>query len=400
MTAARRRVRLQVAAIVAMATVALVFVAVGVPLGVETLDRYGPAGPVFLLIFPAIVLSLTFVGGFVAFRVGNPVGWLLELSGLASAIGIFGGTYVNYDHDLQAGFPFVVPIAWLSSWMFLPAIGMLLVYLPLLFPTGRFLGPRWRAFGMVGLLGLAGSVAAGLMPGPLSSAPWIANPLGVPGATDVLAGITTISNLATPVFFGGAVISVFVRYRRAGIVERHQLKWFGLVAGVAVVTFIISIPNNGPVSDAAWALGLAMLPLLPIAIGIAILRYRLWDIDRIISRTLGWGVVTAVLVTVFALVVVAFEDALAGITQGQTLAVAGSTLLAASLFQPLRRRVQAAVDRRFDRARYDAEHTIQGMGSRLRDGMDEPRVRAAILATATEAVRPASAAVWLRQRAR
>ncbi len=390
------RSRVQAVAIVAIAALALAFATIGVPLGVATLDRYGPAGPAFIVIFPAIVVSLTLVGTFVALRVGNPVGWLMELSGLAAAAGIFGGTYVNYDHDLHAGLPLVVPIAWLSSWTLLPAIAMLLLYVPLLFPTGRFLGPRWRAFGLVALAGLAGAVTPALMPGPLSSAAWIDNPLGILGAADLLGTASTLSNLATPVFFGGAVASVFVRYRRAGIVERKQLKWFGLVAGLMVAAFLVSIPNDGPVSDIAWGLGLALMPLLPIAIGIAILRYRLWDIDRLVSRTLGWGIVTAVLVIVFGVAVIAFEDALSGITQGRTLAVAASTLAAAASFQLLRARVQAAVDRRFDRAHYDANRAIDEFAGRLRGELDLDTLAAELGRVADTTVRPETASVWLR----
>ena len=384
------------AIISAIAAVALAFTAVGVPLGIATLDRYGPAGPLFIAIFPAIVLSLTLVGGFVAGRVGNPVGWLLELSGMAAAVGIFGGTYVNYDHDLAAGLPLVVPIAWLSSWTFLPAIGMLLVYVPLLFPTGRFLGPRWRVFGLVGLAGVTGTLAPAFTPGPLASTPWIQNPLGIEGATDVLALITLVSNLATPVFFGGAVVSVFLRYRRAGIVERQQLKWFGLVAGIAVVTFVISIPNDGPVSDLAWELGLAMLPLLPVAIGIAILRYRLWDIDRIVSRTVSWALTTGLIGGLFAGLIVALQALFAPVTNESSLAVAASTLAVAALFQPAHRRIQAAVDRRFDRSRYDAERTVGSFAAHLQDVTDLAEITDAARAAITEALEPTRAEVWIR----
>ena len=394
MTTTRSAARIML--VLPIAAVAIAFTAVGIPLGIATLDQYGPTGPVFIVIFPAIVLSLTLVGGFIAGRVGNPVGWLLELSGMAAAIGIFGGTYVNYDHDLAAGLPLVVPIAWLSSWTFLPAIGMLLVYVPLLFPTGRFLGPRWRVFGLIGLAGVMGAVAPALTPGPLSSTPWIQNPLGINGATDVLAIITLVSNLSTPLFFGGAVASVFVRYRQAGTVERQQLKWFGLVAGVAVVTFVISIPNNGPISDAAWALGLAMLPLLPIAIGIAILRYHLWDIDRIVSRTVGWALTTGLIGSLFAGLIVTLQAMLAPVTNESSLAFAASTLAAAALFQPARRRIQAAVDRRFNRSRYDAQATVDAFAEHLRDELDLVTLHGTLAASADEAVRPAGISVWLR----
>ena len=388
----------RIAIVGAIAAPAVAFTVVGVPMGVATLDQYGPTGILFIVIFPAIVLSLTLVGGFVAVRVGNPVGWLLELAGLAAAVGIFGGTYVNYDHAVGAKLPFVVPIAWLSSWTLLPGLGMLLVYVPLLFPTGRFLGPRWRRFGLAGLAGVAGTLATALVPGPLSSTPWIENPLGIAGATDVLNLITLLSNLSTPVFFGGAVVSVFQRYRHAAIVERQQLKWFGLVAGIAVVAFVVSIPNDGPVSDLAWMVGLATLPLLPIGIGIAILRYRLWDIDRIVSRTVGWALTSGLIGVLFAGLIVALQALLAPLTSESSLAIAASTLAVAALFQPVRRRIQGAVDRRFNRSRYDAERTVGSFAEHLRGVTDLAEISDSAMTVVVRALRPNGAAVWIRSR--
>ncbi len=388
----------RIAIVGAIAAPAVAFTVVGVPMGVATLDQYGPTGILFIVIFPAIVLSLTLVGGFVAVRVGNPVGWLLELAGLAAAVGIFGGTYVNYGHAVGAKLPFVVPIAWLSSWTLLPGLGMLLVYVPLLFPTGRFLGPRWRRFGLAGLAGVAGTLATALVPGPLSSTPWIENPLGIAGATDVLNLITLLSNLSTPVFFGGAVVSVFQRYRHAAIVERQQLKWFGLVAGIAVVAFVVSIPNDGPVSDLAWMVGLATLPLLPIGIGIAILRYRLWDIDRIVSRTVGWALTSGLIGVLFAGLIVALPALLAPLTSESSLAIAASTLAVAALFQPVRRRIQGAVDRRFNRSRYDAERTVGSFAEHLRGVTDLAEISDSAMTVVVRALRPNGAAVWIRSR--
>jgi hypothetical protein len=387
------------AALVSIAGVALMFTVVGVPLGIATLNDYGPTGVIFIVIFPGIVVSLTAVGGFVAWRVPtNPIGWLLETAGLGAAVGIFGGTYVNYDHAASAGLPLVVPLAWLSGFAILPALGILMIYIPLLFPTGRFLSRRWRRFGLLGIIGaVASALGEAFTPGPLSSTPWIDNPLGIPGATDALATITLLSNLVTPVFFLGAVGSVFVRYRRADQTERQQLKWFGLTAGSAVVALAVSIPNNGPMSDIAWEVGLAILPLLPVSIGLAILRYRLWDIDRIVSRTIGWAIVTGLLIALFAIAIVAADAMLAGVTQGQTLAVAGSTLLAAALFQPLRRRVQHVVDRRFDRARYDGERVVAAFGERLRNRADPSAVEREIEAAVRDALRPGAATVWIRR---
>ena len=301
----------------AMAAVACAFTAVGLPMGIGTLDQYGPSGLVFIVIFPAIVLSLTLVGAFVAYRVPtNPIGWLLEIAGTAAAVGIFGGTYVNFDHARSAGLPLTTLIAWLASWGLLPAIGLLAIYVPLLFPTGRFLSTRWRTFGLLGLVAAAASfIAPAFVPGPLEAAPWIDNPVGIVGAAGLLNTLSAVSNVPTPIFFAGAVISVFVRYRRAGTTERQQLKWFGLVALGEVVAFVLSIPNNGVVSDIGWMVGLALMPLIPVSIGLAILRYRLYDIDRIISRTIGWGLVTGAIVLTFAGAVFGLDTMLAGFTQ-------------------------------------------------------------------------------------
>ena len=135
---------------------------------------------------------------------------------------------------------------------------------------------------------------------------------------------------------------------------------------------------------------------MPIAIGVAILRYRLYDIDRLISRTVGWAIVTLVLLAVFGAGIVAIQAILVGVTQGETLAVAASTLAAFALFQPVRRRVQKAVDRRFDRARYDAARVVDGFSERLRDQLELATLGTEIVRVASETVRPASAAVWLR----
>ena len=151
--------------------------------------------------------------------------------------------------------------------------------------------------------------------------------------------------------------------------------------------------------DITWfdAVAIASLALPPIAVGIAVLRYHLYDIDRLIARTVSWALVTGTLVIVFAGVIVALQAILVGYTQGQTLAVAGSTLVAFALFQPLRRRVQAAVDRRFDRARYDAEHTLAAFSDRLRDEIDLASLSHDLDSTIRDAIAPRSIGIWLRE---
>jgi hypothetical protein len=189
-----------------------------------------------------------------------------------------------------------------------------------------------------------------------------------------------------------------IRWRRGTSTERAQVKWVvaaGLVLLVAeiinVATFRTTEPNTVTTILVSAATG-----LLPIAIGIAVLRYRLYAIDRIVSRGIAYGLVTAVLGVTFVGTILAVQWLLSPFTQEQTIAVAASTLVVFALFQPLRRRVQGAVDRRFDRARYDADLTVQSFAARLRDDLDLGTVRGEIVQTASAAVRPTTAAVWLR----
>jgi len=198
----------------------------------------------------------------------------------------------------------------------------------------------------------------------------------------------------------GAAISLVARYRHATGVERQQLRWLtaAIAFVVVAVTGGIAVANVLPEAGAsglAWVGAIVAFPCVPLAVGVAVLRYRLYEIDRIVSRTIGWAVVTGVLVFVFAAGVVLLQAVLAPFTNENTIAVAGSTLLAFALFQPLRRRVQASVDRRFDRTRYDGQRIVDAFGERLRSDVDLASLRASLASTADQAVRPASSTVWL-----
>ncbi len=206
-----------------------------------------------------------------------------------------------------------------------------------------------------------------------------------------MAAVTVVTALV------GAALSVVVRYRHAGRVERQQLKWLLAVASVAVVAFTAAwVVNDEAVSNVLYLIGFAAVPALPVAIGIAILRYHLYDIDRIISRTVSWAVITAVLVAVFVGGVLGLQAALAGVTQAPTLAVAASTLAAFALFQPIRGRVQRAVDRRFDRARYDAERTAASFPDRLRGEVAIDAIAADLQTTIDGSIKPSAQSLWLR----
>ena len=215
---------------------------------------------------------------------------------------------------------------------------------------------------------------------------------------DTFNAVSTL--IALPVFVG-AFAAVAVRFRRGTSVERQQIKWLLAVALVVAVAFPIAfiggvLSTNSLVANVAIYVGFVALIALPMAIGVAILRYRLYEIDRLVSRTIGWAVVTGVLAVVFVVLVVTLQAVLSPLTKENTLAVAASTLIAFALFQPLRRRVQRAVDRRFDRARYDGQRTADTFAERLRNEVDLPTIQASLATTANEAVRPAGSVVWLR----
>lgn len=223
----------------------------------------------------------------------------------------------------------------------------------------------------------------------------------LPPIGDELRTLVQVVVTALPILvLAIAVVSTIARYRRSAEIVRLQLRW--LMSSVAFVVIAVTAGITGfglvgeQVGGLVWIPAIVAYPTVPIAVGVAVTRYRLFEIDRIVSRTLGWAIVTGALVAVFATLVVGLQTVLVGVTQGQTLAVAASTLVAFALFQPVRRRVQSTVDRRFDRASYDARHTVDAFAEHLRTEVDLGRLRSALVATATDAVKPATASVWLR----
>ena len=193
-----------------------------------------------------------------------------------------------------------------------------------------------------------------------------------------------------------AIASTILKYRRGSSVVREQLKWFAAVALLTVAGFIVRATGVAPIADVGGLLGILGLVLLPIAIGIAILRYRLYDIDRIISRTVSYAVVTGILAVVFVGTILVSQTFLASFLNGSSVAVAASTLVVAALFQPLRRRVQSVVDRRFDRSRYDAERTVAAFAGRLRDEVELERLEADIRSVVSLTLAPTSVGLWMR----
>jgi hypothetical protein len=347
-------------------------------------------------------LAFATVGAVIlARRPGNRIGWLCWAIGFALTLSGWGSRQVwavLADQDRS------------SAWALLPQLGSmawlgtllgLLPFLVLLFPTGRLLSRRWRpvawALGLVVGLYLTARL---LTPGPID--PHLAgnpqNPLGVESAEGLLQLVQTLTGVAAPILILAVLASVVVRFRRARGEERQQLKWFT----AAVAAALVLTPGVAAVAEqVAPLLGeLVIFPvslsLIPIAIGIAVLKYRLYDIDRVINRTLVYSLLTVLLGAIYAAGVFGLGQLLNPVTGESALAVAASTLAVAALFRPARRRIQALVDRRFNRRRYDAAKTIAAFSTRLRDEVDLDTLATELLAIVDQTTEPTQVSLWLR----
>ena len=335
-------------------------------------------------------------------RPGNVVGVLMMLAALLLPITFLGfgiGGVLAVERgtgDAVAGM-----LGLIGSIGIYPTLIIAGPLIALVYPDGRLPDPRWRwpVAAVVAMLAI-GSATVLLRPG-LVNEELAENPFGLAGASGsepVWEIGLALAAATMPVSLLLALGSVIVRVRRAEGVELAQLKWF-VAAVIAFLVFMLLAFVDGSAGPSAFdVLAPWSLSLPPLAVGVAILRYRLYEIDRLISRTVSWGVVTGVLVAVFAGVVVALQAVFGVVTQGETLAVAASTLVVFALLQPIRRRVQTAVDRRFDRRRYDAQQTVDAFAEQVRNEVDLTRLRGALVATARDAVRPVEAHVWLRGR--
>jgi hypothetical protein len=350
----------------------------------------------------ALVVVDATVGAIMASRrPENPVGWLLCLSGVAVGTSSFASQYAIHALLARPGsLPAGEALAWIAAWQLPIMIGLQVSYL-LLFPTGRLPSRRWRwtAWLVVAFV-LAGVVLSAFSPGAyLGSLGPIRNPLGIEGLTGAYKALLYAG---APLLFGAAVLSLFVRLRRAEGLERQQLKWFAYAAamfalGIVLIVIPLAIDTPSWFVRAATAVFTAAGTTVPVAIGIAILRYRLYDIDRIINRTLVYGSLTALLAVVYLGGVISSQYAFRTLTgQGSQLAIVASTLAIAALFNPLRKRIQAFVDRRFYRSRYDARKTLESFSSKLRDETDLDALNDELVGVVGETMQPAHASLWLR----
>jgi hypothetical protein len=358
------------------------------------------------------VLQLAFasMGALLAIRVaGNIAGWLLLGVGIGFAVSML-ATAIAIAARTGAGTTWLTPYAAWTAFAAWPLAGATMISIGFIFPTGQPQSMRWgRVHGALLVAWCALYAAALVRPGPLLLFDRIDNPFGF--GPDL--GITWLGTTVPAVLTWQGVMTAFVgvamvgRYREGDAIARAQFRW--VLVAVAASALCVAVPSGAallrlpaaslvleqPVSIGIFALTCSLIPL---AIGIAILRHRLYDIDRLISRGLAYGTLSVILGGVFALTAIGLGGLLAtvGAGQGRSIVVPAATLLVLALFQPLRRRVQQVVDRRFDRERYDAERTVRALVERLRADVDLESVREDVLSVMGQTFRPTSASLWLR----
>jgi hypothetical protein len=337
-------------------------------------------------------------------RPENPIGWLFCAIGLANGLFFFSDEYVVHALTIRPGaLPGVAWLAWSQLWTVF-AMWSLMFFSLMLFPTGRLPSPRWRpvAWVLAGVFALV-TVLFVVKPGPLEGIePPVHNPTGI-GAAAGIIGVVEVAVLPIVVLVVlAAPAAVLVRFWRSRGAERQQIKWLAFAAGLWVGVAALDALNQqvlrSPAVDHATDVlfGAAVAPI-PIAVGIAVLKYRLWDIDLLINRTLVYGSLTATLALVYAGGVVGLQAAFRTLSgQESALAVVASTLAIAALFGPLRRRVQALVDRRFYRRKYDAASTLAAFNAQLRDETDLDTLGDDLVGVARGTMQPEHVSLWLR----
>jgi hypothetical protein len=349
-----------------------------------------------------LIVSFSVVGALIAsHRPENPIGWIFLADGFFYGLLSAGDEYAIYALLTNPGaLPLGAEASWLGQWVWAPGLALILVFLPLLFPDGHPPSPRWRPVGWVGGLSIGLTVVSSTI------LLWPERGQALLTGNDRPSHVlqVLVDFMAVPMLFVaglGAVISLFVRFRRARGDEQQQIKWFASAAALTLVWILVfgqSTLRGLPGAIVALS-ALLVIPSIPIATGIAILRYRLYDIDRIINRTLVYASLTAILVGVYFGGVTATQAlfrTLTGQEQSPQLVVVASTLVIAALFNPLRRRIQSFIDLSFYRSKYDAAKTLEGFSMKLRDETDLEALSDELVGVVRGTMQPAHVSLWLR----
>jgi len=375
--------------------------------GAGLLDETDPIATVEGLLFNVGFGAFAVVGAMLLVkRPANPIGWIMAAIAFMLSVVPTYATYVM----VTRGQPDALAIfgAWVVNCFWFLFLALALVYLPMLFPDGRLLSRRWLPVAIFAGIAPMTVVVLGALREtlPVNAGYRIDNPIGIEGLGSVEK--LPVFGVLTGLFIvgvAGVVVSVVVRFRRSGGVERQQMKWFtsaivALVGGSALASVVSDATGLRWLEDAGFWLSIAGISSLPVAVGIAILRYRLYEIDLLINRALVYGSLTAMLVLFYLGGVVSLQYALHALTgQESQVAIVASTLAIAALFNPLRRRVQAFVDRRFYRRKYDAAKTLAAFNARLREETDLDALNDDLVGVVRDTMQPAHASLWLRPEA-
>jgi hypothetical protein len=359
------------------------------------------------VVFAALILAFSTVGALIATRQPqNLVGWIMLVAGFALGATVLTSTYIDLSITQPRGrLPATEWVAWFAQWIWVPGFAPALTFLLLLFPNGQLPSRRWR---LVGWLAVAAMATLGFgmafTPGPFVDYPKVTNPLGLAPLEGSLLDGGGVGWLLLPAGVVLSAGSMVVRYRRATGEERQQIKWFALAAAFAAVGWVVITLAYGtdegtqnPLLVAAQLLQLLTFLGLALAVGIAVLKYRLYDIDLLINRTLVYGALTALLVGVYVGSIVVLQGLLRALTgQESQLAIVASTLAVAALFNPLRRHIQSFIDRRFYRSKYDAAKTLETFSAKLRDETDLDALSDDLVGVVRETMQPAHVSLWLR----
>lgn len=375
--------------------------AIGVPAAFGVLVVASPPPPEDAWAFPlygSVIATWGIAGAFVVTRrPDNRAGWVLLAGGLMMGVALLGQLWAYYSLSVHGGGLPGTTAGALLGVLYQPGLYVALL-IPIVFPDGRAMSRRWAVvvWCMIATA-IAAAVALVVRPGPIEGMRAIENPFGVDALAGVSQALVDLAGIAVLAFIPVGIFATLLRYRRGSPVERKQLQWVGSVLALAFSMFFLAGLLPQPLSQVAWILASLSLGLVPIAIGVAILRYRLYEIDRIVSRTVAYAVVTGVLAGAFVLTNLVLQGLLADAAGGgSTLTTAVATLVVAGLFQPLRRWVGRSVDRRFNRARVSGDRVVAAFAAHARDEVDLDRLRTAMTRAADDAVAPDRAAVWLR----
>ena len=368
----------------------LVTVAIVRPLTLSVLAE----GAIYAFFF---VLGSATIGLVLALRrPANPIGWLYGGAGLAWAYAIPLAPWVEQFSREHRPVPLVAQLVYIAGdWSWAPAITLGVTLPALLLPNGHLRSRCWRLVVVTSVTGIVlTSLAAPLIPGPLEKL-GTDNPFGLAGpAGKVAAALTVVGVVLHWLSLPPAAVCVVLRFRSSRGVERQQMRWVAAGAAAAVGGLLLSLPNGlGIAPDWTAAIIFPALLCPPLAVAVAVLRYRLYDLDRVVSRTLTYGLVTVLLAAGYAVVVLGLGRLLG---QDSSLVVAAATLGAVAAFAPLRRRVQGLVDRRFNRRRYDAARTVEHFAARLRDQVDLEALNRELLAVVDLTMQPTRTSLWLR----